>query len=371
MAPCDLDNSGPARFAHHARGRVVDRRHDDDGSGIGIARRSIECVRDHALVVDRHGLDAATDELRRFDNTGIGQRLAQHVGARIGDDRKGDRQAVLRTAGQNDTIGGHGKAAPRDPLRGVGAMLRVPAQRHVRHQVLEAVLLGDRPHCLAHRFGVDGAADHVDPQVDGDVVDQRQKLRAVPDSGIADEGAAPDLAGQQSLLLGQGIGPAHGADGNAETPSEIALRRETVACPQRTVGDRIGNGIGDGLIPRAAPLLDLWLPNCHGVNIAIDTLIESIHFFVWATILRQSLIWRASIMNWTLTIRGDRQSGRDRSLLDRLLQGAGAAIDVILLWQERSRQRRHLAKLDDRLLRDIGLSRVEATHETEKPFWRP
>ena len=76
-------------------------------------------------------------------------------------------------------------------------------------------------------------------------------------------------------------------------------------------------------------------------------------------------------MNWTLTIRGDRQSGRDRSLLARLLQGAGAAIDVILLWQERARQRHHLAKLDDRLLRDIGLSRGEAMHETDKPFWRP
>lgn len=76
-------------------------------------------------------------------------------------------------------------------------------------------------------------------------------------------------------------------------------------------------------------------------------------------------------MNWTLTIRGDRPSGRHRSLLARLLHAAGVALDVILTWQERARQRHHLATLDDRLLRDIGLSRVEAMRETEKPFWRP
>jgi len=34
------------------------------------------------------------------------------------------------------------------------------------------------------------------------------------------------------------------------------------------------------------------------------------------------------------------------------------------------RQRQALAKLDDRLLNDAGLSRVEAEHEIRKPFWK-
>lgn len=44
---------------------------------------------------------------------------------------------------------------------------------------------------------------------------------------------------------------------------------------------------------------------------------------------------------------------------------------VIALWHERSRQRRALMKLDDRLLSDIGIARSEAEYEADKPFWRP
>ena len=42
---------------------------------------------------------------------------------------------------------------------------------------------------------------------------------------------------------------------------------------------------------------------------------------------------------------------------------------VIRMWFERSRQRRALAELDDRLLRDIGITRAQAGREAAKPFW--
>jgi len=41
----------------------------------------------------------------------------------------------------------------------------------------------------------------------------------------------------------------------------------------------------------------------------------------------------------------------------------------IATWYERWRQRRALEELDERLLRDIGLSRRQATRESDKPFW--
>lgn len=45
--------------------------------------------------------------------------------------------------------------------------------------------------------------------------------------------------------------------------------------------------------------------------------------------------------------------------------------DVVLAWLDRARQRRALLKLDDRMLKDIGLNRLDVARETEKPFWRP
>ena len=44
--------------------------------------------------------------------------------------------------------------------------------------------------------------------------------------------------------------------------------------------------------------------------------------------------------------------------------------DAVTLWSARARQRRILAQLDDRMLRDIGKTRVDALREAGKPFWR-
>jgi uncharacterized protein YjiS (DUF1127 family) len=49
---------------------------------------------------------------------------------------------------------------------------------------------------------------------------------------------------------------------------------------------------------------------------------------------------------------------------------AHAALRLIATWRARSRQRQALASLDDRLLRDIGITRGQAEHECSKPFWR-
>jgi uncharacterized protein YjiS (DUF1127 family) len=40
-------------------------------------------------------------------------------------------------------------------------------------------------------------------------------------------------------------------------------------------------------------------------------------------------------------------------------------------WQQRSRERAELARLDDRMLRDIGVTRGDVWQEINKPFWRP
>ena len=44
-------------------------------------------------------------------------------------------------------------------------------------------------------------------------------------------------------------------------------------------------------------------------------------------------------------------------------------LTILAFWLERTRQRRALLRLDDRMLKDIGLSRASAHNEGEKWFW--
>jgi uncharacterized protein YjiS (DUF1127 family) len=46
------------------------------------------------------------------------------------------------------------------------------------------------------------------------------------------------------------------------------------------------------------------------------------------------------------------------------------ALDRMLTWQQRARERAQLMQLSDHMLRDIGLSRATAAGEADKPFWR-
>jgi uncharacterized protein YjiS (DUF1127 family) len=44
--------------------------------------------------------------------------------------------------------------------------------------------------------------------------------------------------------------------------------------------------------------------------------------------------------------------------------------DTIRLWQDRASGRQQLLRLDDHVLRDIGITRLQAEAEASKPFWR-
>jgi uncharacterized protein YjiS (DUF1127 family) len=49
---------------------------------------------------------------------------------------------------------------------------------------------------------------------------------------------------------------------------------------------------------------------------------------------------------------------------------AARGFEQLLVWQDRARQRRHLAELGDHSLKDLGLSRADVAGESSKPFWR-
>ncbi len=54
----------------------------------------------------------------------------------------------------------------------------------------------------------------------------------------------------------------------------------------------------------------------------------------------------------------------------RLCETLQRAADTLLAWQERRAQRIALAKLEDRMLKDIGLTRADVAAEVTLPFWR-
>ncbi len=63
------------------------------------------------------------------------------------------------------------------------------------------------------------------------------------------------------------------------------------------------------------------------------------------------------------------QKGRADGCLDLSSLSIEKVLNVLKVWTSRARQRRALSKLDDRMLKDIGLSRAEARQEAVKPFW--
>jgi len=58
-----------------------------------------------------------------------------------------------------------------------------------------------------------------------------------------------------------------------------------------------------------------------------------------------------------------------------LARGAGEVwrrlSDGFRLWRERSRMRQQLGRLDERMLRDIGISRADVFRERAKWIWQP
>ncbi len=58
------------------------------------------------------------------------------------------------------------------------------------------------------------------------------------------------------------------------------------------------------------------------------------------------------------------------ALLQRVGRFVVSLFALVGLMFQRARQRRALARLDPRLLRDIGISPEQARQEIDKPFWR-
>ena len=61
---------------------------------------------------------------------------------------------------------------------------------------------------------------------------------------------------------------------------------------------------------------------------------------------------------------------RQRKEAGTLARAAGRISTTLRDWRRRMHDRARLAELDERMLKDIGLTRVDAEFLINKPFWR-
>ena len=61
---------------------------------------------------------------------------------------------------------------------------------------------------------------------------------------------------------------------------------------------------------------------------------------------------------------------RTRTALEDLGDAAQSLFATLRVWRRRLRERDQLSRMDDRLLKDIGITRAEALRLSDKPFWK-
>jgi uncharacterized protein YjiS (DUF1127 family) len=55
----------------------------------------------------------------------------------------------------------------------------------------------------------------------------------------------------------------------------------------------------------------------------------------------------------------------------KLVKDAAALVEAVAAYNERAQERYALCTLDDRMMKDIGVTRADIWLECSKPFWRP
>jgi uncharacterized protein YjiS (DUF1127 family) len=64
------------------------------------------------------------------------------------------------------------------------------------------------------------------------------------------------------------------------------------------------------------------------------------------------------------------QAGHERRGPGAIGRFFNAVLTKLVDWQERAEQRHHLAGMDERMRKDIGVSYADVLREADKPFWK-
>ena len=105
-----------------------------------------------------------------------------------------------------------------------------------------------------------------------DRVDLDRLFRDLRRSGRRDKGAPPDLGPQHTFVGQDRIGPRNSSWRDAQTPGQIAYRRQLGADLKHTLRDARPDCISDARIFRPRAIGQFRLPNCIQYNISLGEL---------------------------------------------------------------------------------------------------
>ncbi len=64
------------------------------------------------------------------------------------------------------------------------------------------------------------------------------------------------------------------------------------------------------------------------------------------------------------------ETNPSKHFITTLFTEARRVLSIVSMWQERTAARHAMTRLDDHVLRDIGMTRADVERECMKPFWR-
>ena len=75
--------------------------------------------------------------------------------------------------------------------------------------------------------------------------------------------------------------------------------------------------------------------------------------------------------HWIDTLSASLPADFSAALKRWVVKPVGRAMVRVLQWQERAQERQALERMDERMLKDMGLSKADVARETTKKFWQP
>ena len=262
----------PAGQRHGAPGRVLQIGHAEERSRSAGAAGGLEGLGPDPVLVERQPTELKMKQARQSLDAGIGHLFGEDQVSRARDGREHDRRPMLRAARDQDPVRIGVQSASRHPAGTGSPVAGHPSRRLIEiHQPVEIRAAGKSLQRSPERrlAGIPDQTSLAQVQ-QGRIIALVVGALLQPGLPPPDERPAPYLSAQQSPLLGQCVGPAHGADRHAQPRGQLTLGGEP-GSRRKNAGVYVPvEGVNQGLVLGLGGWIEGRGPHCHSVNLPFD-----------------------------------------------------------------------------------------------------